>query len=157
MPKPSKSFIKQIQDCLDKADNIPYVNHGGCAIVAHAAYTAYKKINPRGKAKIIFLVHKFSKSDLERLNNNKHCSCNHAIVKLGNKFYDSNNVWNSLKDLHTELRHRYNAVEIDPDLCLRSIQRGSWNKAFNKRKYVPVIKSIFNIEAEYSRSKKICI
>lgn len=130
-------------------DTVHRPNAGGCAIIAHQAYTAYKKANPRRKASIIYMINKRDTKRIKKLNSNSPASCAHAIIKLGTKYYDSDTVWNSIAELR-ERHPYYEIIKVDPELCLKTIKRAKWNPAFNRRTEVPKINKIFGNDIRYS-------
>lgn len=125
---------------LKELNEIPHINHGGCAAVAYGLVEYVKKHRPDKEAKVIFLP---DSTEIDDLLNNKATSCLHAIVQIGNKYYDSRGC-NTLKYFEKDNGGKH--VVLSQELALECVQRkGVWNTWFNRDKHIPRIEKILNI------------
>lgn len=130
----NKNFIKT----MNKLSNIPYINYGGCGLAALVLYeTAVKeKLNP----KIIFIQSDDYSYDVNEAFKEgkikKATSCNHAVIKINNKLYDSDGEYSLKGDYGFKLQ------EISKDHLLNSIIFGNWNPTFDRQKWLGKIEKM---------------
>lgn len=146
MDKQVQTIVEKLREVHEKVDA---PNSGGCGIIAYTAYTAYKKENPRRKASIVFMFHKYAdQARIDKINNGEATSPGHAIVKLGRRYFDSCREWKSLKDVQKN-NIQYELIEIPAELCLKTINESRWNRIFDRQTEVPKINKIFGTDHQY--------
>ena len=127
---PEKSRFKSIKDACFALGEIPSINCGGCGI---AAYFIEKECLKRKlKPEIVFMLHHSDKP-----NEKKPFAPRHALVKVGNRYYDA-------RGEHNE--PGWGGVEtiVSEKYLLRSIKnKNSWNDEFDREEYVPEIEKKF--------------
>lgn len=119
---------------LKKLQEIPDINRGGCAIVA-LELQKFVKQNLNIEANIVYL---FRPNDTEGINNaNNNCpdSCNHAVLQIGNRYYDTDGHYS--KAYLEEI-----PIPVSSDYVKESIAiHNLWNPTYN-RKYNSTIRQI---------------
>ena len=127
---------------LEKLDNVPNVNYGGCAI---AAYALVEWLKSKGiHAHVVYLFEGYDEEARDNLEYGiKPDSCGHAVVALDNVYYDSRGVY-TMGDGRYEL-----ALTLEQDTVMHSIKyAASWNLAFNRETGVPAINRILDTAIE---------
>lgn len=130
-------FKTDISNKLSKLNKIPYINKGGCAIVAYALQAYITKAYPTKESEIIFLFTPSDRKGLRNTINNKVDSCEHAVLKIDNTYYDATGIYT-----RDELHSNWNiggTVIIDSNLTQDCINKAEWNPCFNRAKHVPRI------------------
>ncbi len=129
-----KKSFKQVQKYLD---DIPDINHGGCGIAALAMYYAAKREGK--KVGIAYLYSRGYDDDCMEMNekykkgkSKKAGSCSHVVVRVGNRYYDSEGIVN--------LKKHSRSFIIDKSITKKHLKASinnvdDWNNDFN-RKYV---------------------
>jgi len=131
---------------LRKIDSlIPTINSGGCAILAHAAYAYIKHKHPRMKDyEIVYLYQSYETSYVEQLEKDIPTTCSHAVLRIGNKYYDSDETVTKSylikQDLHV--------IPVTEDLVLASLKCSGWNRRFNRQYNVPIIIDTLGLPSE---------
>ena len=123
----------KFKEVLQFLNNIPYINHGGCAI---AALSIHRWLNKYGiKSSIIYC---YRDSDdlhyslfIDYLNTNPYglgrpAGCAHAFIKIGKQLFDSRG---------RVKKHTYSRfIEISEKSAVTSLQyENDWNGSFNRR------------------------
>ena len=138
--------LKKVQKELN---DIPMLNAGGCALVAHAFAEYVNKNFHDLKADIVYIFRDYEEMNYERANNNMACSCTHAVVNVNGIYYDSTGSYT-----YKDLMNKWNAVfsaKVDSDVALEGIKTyGWWNHMFDRLKYAPKINSLFEVDADYT-------
>ncbi len=136
---------KSLNEIRDYLSNIRNINRGGCGVAALAIYD--QAIREGKKAKIVFcwdiwsLI--FDDGSYERHERYKEGSarkppaCSHVIVKVGHKYYDSDQTFTK-KLVNDRFRRRDEAVTRE-HLVAAIKNEGEWNDAFDRRKNLPKI------------------
>lgn len=143
-----KNNVQLLIAKLNQANNIHNINRGGCAIVAHAAYTHYKQQYPNNSINIVYIVRKSDESAINNLSNGIPDACLHAMIKIGKRYYDSDSTFTSTHALKQKFKYS-KIIKVDPQLCLESIAINKWNDQFDRSCGIPLIKDIFGINIDY--------
>ena len=104
--------------------NIPNINSGGCAIVAHRLHSF---LTDKGyKPQIIYLL---DEEDTEIERNNNPVACAHALVKIANRYYHAGGEFND------SYFNAYNRVKVSPEYVQLTIKDPScsWHWGFNRQ------------------------
>lgn len=125
---------KLIVSKLEEIDEIPYVNNGGCAVVAINLYRYILKLG--FYPQIVYLDNDYG----IRENLNGGHSCAHAFVKVGEEYFDSTGwyTYSTLPEKHRNL----NVIELSEDYVEQAVQDPyNWNDTFD-RENIPKIERI---------------
>lgn len=129
------SLRKALNKKLESLDTIPNINAGGCAHVAlHASRLATSLGLPN---KVVYLYRRYDYDYVQNITAGKPVSCGHAMLRIGNKYYDTEGVY-SAEDLRTDCDIHY-FIPVPLDLVTKSIKYGDWNHKFKASKYAPAI------------------
>ena len=122
----------KFKDVLQFLNNIPYINHGGCAI---AVLAIHRWLNKYGiKSSIIYC---YRDSDdfhynlfINYLDNNygegRPAGCAHAFIKIGKQLFDSKGRVKKLTYTHS--------IEISEKSAVISLlYENDWNNSFSRR------------------------
>jgi len=130
---------------IKEIDNLGRVNNGGCAIVAYGLVKHVEKFYPKKRAQVVYLFGKYDES-YDNLKNNVSDSCGHAVVKIGEKYFDSTGT-TSLENLK-KWWSLPQFCEVDLELVGHSINHACWNPSFNREQCVPEIFRILKLPFE---------
>ena len=134
-------MTKTFQQVRKYLDDIPDINRGGCGIAALAMYYAANKEGK--KVGIAYLYGSWFEDDnieqnemFKKGKSKVAGSCSHVLVRVGNRYYDSEGVVN-LKNI----KKRYT---VDKDITKKHLKASinnldAWNDDFNRRKYLSKI------------------
>jgi hypothetical protein len=126
-----KALIKK----LESLDTIPNINTGGCA---HVALNASRLATSIGLPNKVVYLYKHDDYDyVQDITAGEPVSCAHAVLRIGNKYYDTEGVY-SAEDLRIGCGIHY-FIPVPLDLVTKSIKYGEWNDRFEAKKYVPAI------------------
>ena len=135
-----------ILEKLELIDEIPHVNHGGCAIVAYSTYEFIKRKHPELEAQIVYLFCNsyYDNEMLELMAQGKPASCSHAMVKIGDDYYDSEGSYTRYE---LEKEHGVTEfIDVTPEYVLKCINNARWNSMFNRKKSIPRIAKVLELE-----------
>ena len=136
------AFEVRVGSALRKIGKINYVNNGGCAIVAYGLVKHIEKYYPKIPAKVVYLFRGWDTS-YTNIKNNDADSCGHAVVKIGDKYYDTDGG-QTLKSLGFE-----HSCEVDMELVLDSLNLSwCWNQMFDRESGVPKICEALQLDAK---------
>jgi len=131
----TKKLRELIKPKLDALDEIPYINNGGCAVVALELSKHIRRLGY--KPEIVYLFRTYESNDYERAVNNEITTCSHAVVKVGGGYFDSSG------ELDADYLDSYKyKVALSPKYVKDTLERGDWNSCFNRGKYTPRIQEI---------------
>ena len=134
------SLRKAINKKLETLDSIPNINAVGCAHVAlHASRLATSIGLPN---KVVYLYECNDHDWVQAITTGKPVSCAHAMLRIGNKYYDTEGVY-SAEDLRREHDIHF-FIPVPIDLVVKSIKHGAWNPTFKARTYVPSIERVLS-------------
>lgn len=133
----NKNKFQKVSDYLSKIDCISF---GGCGLAALALYDAAKL---EGKnPEIIFYYNLYGDEDSFNINeqylkgnSSKAASAWHIVVKVEDKYYDGNGLWDS----SSKAWGKKGQVSTR-ELLIQSLITGSWNTMFDRKKWFPKIK-----------------
>ena len=132
---------------LANANQVPYVNNGGCAVVAYAAVDYINSL-PNCKAQVVYLMHtQRDKYDIIALRGGLSRSCCHAVVEVNGSYYDSEG--HRTKSALKEDFGPTVAIPISMDMAERSINGRGWNPLFERERGVPAIAKAFSMTLEH--------
>lgn len=122
--------MKDLLVKLNQINQIPNINFGGCAIVSLAVQ---RYLNQRNiQSKIVFSYRwRRPKGYLK--------SCNHSYLKIGKYLYDSEKVYDKVPNYKRIIQDEYDLIN-----CIN--REDEWNDSFNRRKYVPKIAKILDVD-----------
>lgn len=136
----AKLKYRALHNRLRQVNRIPNINAGGCAVTAYYAYEFAKQRYPQTNPQICFLIEFGYANEVENAKRNHPTSCSHAVLRIGNLFYDSTKVYTT-EELQNKWEHDL-VYMIDPELAYESIQKSFfWNPKFD-RKHIPQIQQI---------------
>ena len=124
--------LNELQNSLNK---ILVLNYGGCGFAAIAMYDLLVKLGQ--KPKIIFAYRGWDSADYisntEAINNKSKDfkSCNHALIELNGKFFDTTGNRNIKQ---WEYYH-----EVPRKNVIYALKTASWNPSFVRSIYLPII------------------
>lgn len=137
-------YVESLQNKLNELDKINFINCGGCAIVAYAIAKWMNKNYPNIDTEIVYLFESYSDSYIN-IKNNENGSCKHAVIKIDNKYLDTNRAC-SLKELKEELSFK-NKLTMSNERTLESINYlDHWNWMFKRDPNISKISDILNID-----------
>jgi hypothetical protein len=129
------SLRKALNKKLETLDTIPNINEGGCAHVAlHASRLASSIGLPN---QVVYLYRHWDYDYVQDITAGEPVSCAHAVLRMGNKYYDTEGVYSS-EDLRTDHDMHY-FIPVPLDLVTKSIKYGDWNRRFKASMYAPAI------------------
>lgn len=133
---------------LNKLDEIPRINAGGCALVAFGLVHYIKKTHPKTKPTVVYILPNHDTEAIKGLQNGESHSCGHAVVRVGKEYIDSTGI-RSLDSLNRRWGlsaegNKY--VEITPEHTMETLKTGCWNPAFQRGSYAPEINNILELE-----------
>lgn len=138
-----KTFsLNTLTPMLRELDNIPFVNGGGCAIIAYSLAKYINKQAPR-QARIVYLFQNWDDA-YDNLKQGLPDSCAHAVVKVGDSYVDSTGI-HTLKELIDNWHDCPRTITISQKLTLASINNKGWNPLFSRRTNVPTIQNILDV------------
>ena len=116
---------------LEELGEIPRINSGGCAIVAHRLH---EFLTEKGyKPQIIYIL---DREDLYEFKRGNIVSCAHAIVRVARRYYHAGGEFTD------PYYDQYTRVNVEPEYVAKSIaDLGNWNRRFN-RDFIPDIHEI---------------
>ena len=136
--------MKDLKEVREYLDNIPWINSGGCVIVALAMKRWLKKNRPKEKTSIIYTYP--NKSSFYRQNKkclkddkNTPTSCLHAYLKHEGVLKDSDST---LPKGFLDVFH----IIKDEVFIIKSLNNiDSWNTMFD-RNFIPIIADTLDID-----------
>jgi len=129
------SLRKALTKKLESLDTIPNINAGGCA---HVALNASRLATSIGLPnKVVYLYTRDDYGYVKAITTGKPVSCGHAMLRIGNKYYDTEGVYSS-ENLRMDHNIHY-FIPVPIDLVTKSLKYGSWNRSFKTSKYAPAI------------------
>ena len=145
---------KEIKAIYKELNKIDHVNRGGCAIVAYGVVEYLKSNHPNIDATVVYLFRGDFDGYRECAKGNA-TSCAHAVVKIGDKYYDSEGVY-SERVLATSLPKFWHTTQ---EFVLKSVNGGGWNPLFDREYGVPKIAEILGLphvnENVYKYTKEV--
>lgn len=149
--KPKKQVLKSLQSGPKTLTqirrflgSIDTINCGGCGIAALAIYDKAKKEGRRPKIVFAWDIWSLMWGDgIERHNEykrglrDKAPSCSHVLVKIGEKYYDSNQIMTK-----TEFKGHFRQYDenVSRKHLVESLKnKREWNSEFDRKTYLPII------------------
>lgn len=131
-------FQLAIDNIKNEIDIIPYVNRGGCGVVAKEIYNLFLKLGYKPK---ITLFSNYPVSIAEYANNNYNCpKFDHIVIKVGKYYIDSTGAYTTKKQMsYNKNKKVYVGLPFDKLLDLIDNNDVGWNWLFNRYKYEPII------------------
>jgi hypothetical protein len=133
--------MKSFKETRQYLENVPYINLGGCGIAALALYDAAQKEGK--KVDIAYLYHKWWGNHAREHNHKfkegkvkKAHACEHVLVRVGNRYYDSTGVVN-IK--YASIWHLIDKGITRDHLVASVNNKDVWNDTFERKKYLPKI------------------
>ena len=114
LPQPLLARLNRLDD------EIPSLNHGGCAYAAYGIYNYIQRNHPELSPRIIYIVDHEDYKDLQLGNP---ISCSHAVVEINGIYYDSEGIYTPDEDEH--------AFPISKEFLKETLIHGDWNDMFN--------------------------
>lgn len=137
----NKKQREKLLEKLEELDKIPAINSGGCAIVAkHLKTFVERELGKQAEVVYFFrsLDNRWDSKTYNNLKCNKPDSCKHALLRIGERYYDTechheHPKGYTLKQLENEgLVAR---LEVSDELLEKSIhKRSAWNPNFDRRR-----------------------
>lgn len=128
---------KKLEIKLKKINKIPFVNTGGCGVVA---YYIYQYLRRNGyKSRIIGYDREYQENKRNIMLNSKDCSFAHVVVYCGIWKIDSKGI--DKYKINKNYSSRGSIVVPAKNLRLFNSNRDNWNSTFD-RKHVSLIKQI---------------
>jgi hypothetical protein len=127
--------VPKLNELQSSLNEILVINYGGCAFAAIAMYDLLVKFGQ--KPTIIYAYRGWDSADYisntEAINNKSKDfkSCNHALIKLNGKFFDTTGERNIKQ---WEYYH-----EIPRKNVIDSLKTACWNPSFVRSVYLPII------------------
>lgn len=135
-----KSIYRQIQD------EVPAINSGGCSIAALAVLRYCKNKHPLMLPYLSFILEYSDEHDYEsaeKLIEDGKIGCtftpDHVFINTPETGIDSNGIYNQDEDLF------YIEIFTESQLLVL-VNNMSWNDAFDRETFVPIIASITNTD-----------
>lgn len=143
-----KALIERIRLTrkLKELNKIPDINKGGCAIVAYGLVEYLKKNCPNKDAKVYFLLDNYLKDSIE---NGKPNSCGHAVVRIDDKYYDSDGAHTLIGLKEQRWYSREHHIVLDQNTIMQCIKTDTWNRTFDRVKHVPTIDRILGTSIQH--------
>jgi len=149
--------IYSFDDVRNFLNDIPNINCGGCGIAALSMFLWTKE----HEAEFIDdfkLIYKYTAWSLDAYEDNVAYfqgkrpypnSCGHALIKHKNIIQDTSDTGYDCSYFFTSHESVIDAPDIE-DFLRKSINHGSWNRFFNRKKYVPYIEKNLKINLDVS-------
>lgn len=121
---------------LNKLNEIPLLNCGGCAIVGYALSKYLRSNNEKCEVYYLF------EDDYEayRFDNKKKLSCAHCVIKYKGHFYDSEGC------VDDEVKEHYRR-KVTFKFLRESINDSfEWNPMFEREKGIPMIEKYLGVD-----------
>lgn len=131
---------KRIMPRLLDLENIPRINEGGCAIVAHRLHSF---LTEKGyKPQIFYIIPEWHDADITRIKNNQLESCYHAVVRVAGRFYHAGGEFDTSEMPKSD---GFKYLKVAPDYVFATLysKSVSWNPTFN-RNYTKQIHNILS-------------
>jgi hypothetical protein len=144
-----KRFIKKYRPHLKKleeADKIPYINNGGCAIVALAHYRWAKTVLDQD-LQILWGLGEydlFANAD-SLVQDGGTYPCRHAVLKFEAMYLDSGGLYS--EDYIKESVGIAELLPVDEEYTLECINSKGWNSSFNREEGVQRLREIYGDDA----------
>lgn len=126
--------FKNIMEVQRFLRNIPYINHGGCAIAALVMYD-YLVAN-KVEAKIVYAYHSYDPDYEANVS---------QLAKGGDYLEPCEHAMVSVNDVLHDCRGERSVYEYDKyhsisrEMVVKSLNAKGWNSSFDREEYVPVI------------------
>lgn len=129
-----------LDNAIKYLKTIPDINNGGCGIAALALYRVIKDSGVKTEFVTLTDLDYIKNNNSKRISNNEYPTSNSHIVLVVNDIpYDSNGrYYMGEYDYHIP----FNSEE----LLLEAINEDSWNRAFDRDRYTPLIAKHLNID-----------
>jgi len=148
-----RKLKKDLVPLQKELQKIPALNSGGCALVAHAMVEYVNKNYPKCKATVVYLFTESSLYSYRNIQNNQPDSCSHAVVKIGDLYYDSDGVYTKKELIKTG--YTSSMAPVDQNFVYESLKYDRWNPNFDRERYAKHITSIFRLSLDYPQQTKI--
>lgn len=135
-------MTKEFKKVMTSLRKIPDINRGGCGVSALALFDAAKRDGLKPK---IFYLYSWLDDDSYRQNQKfkegktkKADSCSHVVVKIEEKYYDSDGI------IKQDKIERHTIDKVKRKHLIASINNAeAWNDVFDRWKWIPKIEKFF--------------
>ena len=143
---------KAIKAKLEALNRIPFINNGGCAIVAVGLVEYLKEVYKEDGAKIIYLFSNYDGA-YDNINDGNDDSCGHAVVLIQGKCYDSTGIHTLKSRMANDGFEK--SIEVTEKFVIKTINKCGWNPSFDREEGVPMITEALGLDKEVLSKVKL--